>query len=78
MWEGRDYLLGFISSFPTGGISFIHSTTLSLVFTMCQAVRIEPGVTDMVFVLAKLTVQRGIRTDDEMDNVSAVSAFAFI
>ena len=59
MWEGRDYLLGFISSFPTGGISFIHSTTISLVFTMCQAVWIQPGVTDMVFVLAKLTVQWG-------------------
>ena len=26
---------------------------------MCQAVWIQPGVTDMVFVLAKLTVQWG-------------------
>lgn len=67
MWEGRVYLLGFVSSFPTGGISFIHSTIISLVFTMCQAVRIEPGVTDMVLVFAVQLVPLHLFRGDSAD-----------
>lgn len=48
MWKGRDYLLGFINSFIEERISPIHSTIVSPVFIMFQALQIELWMTDMV------------------------------